>query len=80
MRLRGIPCKFITGLYYSERQSTFHAWAEFYDNKKGWVAVDPQGAMIGVTSNHIKLMEGIDLKETNFNMANCNFKIKQIAK
>lgn len=80
MRLRGIPCKFITGLYYSERQSTFHAWAEFYDNKKGWVAVDPQGSIIGVTSNHIKLMEGIDFKETNFDMANCNFKIKQITK
>ena len=80
MRLRGIPCKFITGLYYSEIQTTFHAWAEFYDNKKGWVAVDPQGAMMGVTSNHIKLMEGIDLKETNFDMVNCNFKIKQITK
>ena len=39
-----------------------------------------KGAIIGVTSNHIKLMEGIDLKETNFDMANCNFKIKQIAK
>ena len=36
--------------------------------------------MIGVTSNHIKLMEGSDFKETNFVMANCNFKIKQMAK
>lgn len=80
MRLRGIPCKFVTGLYYSDQQVTFHAWAEFYDNNNGWVAVDPQGGMIGITSNHIKLMEGIDLKDTNFNMLTCNFKIKQITK
>lgn len=80
MRLRGIPCKFVTGLYYSDQQVTFHAWTEFYDNNNGWVAVDPQGGMIGITSNHIKLMEGIDLKDTNFNMVTCNFKIKQITK
>ena len=80
MRLRGIPCKFVTGLNYSDQQVTFHAWAEFYDNNNGWVAVDPQGGMIGITSNHIKLMEGIDLKDTNFNMLTCNFKIKQITK
>lgn len=80
MRLRGIPCKFVTGLYYSSQQVSFHAWAEFYDNNNGWVAVDPQAGMIGITSNHIKLMEGIDLKDTNFHMANCNFKIKQTIK
>lgn len=80
MRLRGIPSKFVTGLYYSRQEVSFHAWAEFYDKEKGWVAVDPQGGMLGITSNHIKLMEGIDLKDTNFDMANCNFKIKDITK
>lgn len=80
MRLRGIPCKFITGLYYSSQQVSFHAWAEFYDDKNGWVAVDPQGGVLGITSNHIKLMEGIDFVDTHFDMVKCNFKIKYIEK
>lgn len=80
MRLRGIPCKFITGLYYSETQTSFHAWAEFYDVKTGWIAVDPQGGIIGISSNHIKLMEGIDYIDTGFDMTKCNCSIKEIKK
>ena len=80
MRLRGIPCKFITGLYYSETQTSFHAWAEFYDVKTGWIAVDPQGGIIGISSNHIKLKEGIDYIDTGFDMTKCNCSIKEIKK
>ena len=80
MRLKGIPCKFVTGLYCSSGQVTFHAWAEFYDSRNGWIAVEPQGGILGVSSNHIKLKEGIDFADTNFDMAKCDFKIRCIKK
>lgn len=80
MRLRGVPCKYVTGLYYSKNQTFFHAWAEFYDSNKGWIPVDPQGGVLGVSSNHIKLMEGLDYIDTNFDMAKCDFKIRDITK
>lgn len=80
MRLKGIPCKFVTGLYCSSGQVAFHAWAEFYDARNGWIAVDPQGGILGVSSNHIKLKEGIDFADADFDMAKCDFKIRCIKK
>lgn len=55
MRLAGIPSRVVTGYqggeynplggYYLIRQSDAHAWAEVWLAERGWVRVDPTGAV-----------------------------------
>lgn len=45
-RAAGVPARLLAGyttagIGYDLPQNTLHAWAEFYDEKEGWVTVDP---------------------------------------
>ena len=55
MRAAGVPARIVTGYqgtdlpavdgYYIVRQSSAHAWAEFWQSGTGWVRADPTGAV-----------------------------------
>jgi hypothetical protein len=55
MRAAGVPARIVTGYqgtdlpavdgYYIVRQSSAHAWAEFWQPGNGWVRADPTGAV-----------------------------------
>ena len=55
LRAAGVPARVVTGYqgtdlppvdgYYVVRQSSAHAWAEFWQTGTGWVRVDPTGAV-----------------------------------
>jgi len=55
MRAAGVPARIVTGYqgtdlpavdgYYVVRQSSAHAWAEFWQSGRGWVRADPTGAV-----------------------------------
>ena len=55
MRAAGVPARIVTGYqgtdlpavdgYYVVRQSSAHAWAEFWQSGTGWVRADPTGAV-----------------------------------
>ncbi|MDQ6639045.1 MAG: DUF3488 and transglutaminase-like domain-containing protein, partial [Pseudomonadota bacterium] len=55
MRAAGVPARVVTGYqgtdlppvdgYYVVRQSSAHAWAEFWQSGTGWVRADPTGAV-----------------------------------
>ena len=53
MRAAGIPARIVTGYqgaeanadYYIVRQSDAHAWSEVWMESRGWVRVDPTGAV-----------------------------------
>jgi transglutaminase-like putative cysteine protease len=45
LRLRGIPCRYVSGYLHVERSAVepaqSHAWIEFYSPRAGWVPFDP---------------------------------------
>jgi transglutaminase-like putative cysteine protease len=45
LRLRGIPCRYVSGYLHEERASAevaqSHAWVEFFSPGSGWVPFDP---------------------------------------
>jgi transglutaminase-like putative cysteine protease len=45
LRLRGIPCRYVSGYLHVERDSAeasqSHAWVEFFSPSRGWVPFDP---------------------------------------
>ncbi|MEP7140993.1 MAG: DUF3488 and transglutaminase-like domain-containing protein, partial [Caldimonas sp.] len=55
MRAMGVPARVVTGYqgtdlppvdgYYVVRQSSAHAWAEFWQTGAGWIRADPTGAV-----------------------------------
>ena len=55
LRAAGVPARIVTGYqgtdlpaidgYYVVRQSSAHAWAEFWQSGVGWVRADPTGAV-----------------------------------
>ena len=55
MRALGVPARVVTGYqgtdpapvdgYYVVRQSSAHAWAEYWEADRGWVRADPTGAV-----------------------------------
>ena len=55
MRALGVPARVVTGYqgtdlppvdgYYVVRQSSAHAWAEYWQTGVGWVRADPTGAV-----------------------------------
>lgn len=66
MRAAGVPARVVTGYqggelnpvgnYYIVRQSDAHAWAEVWLENRGWVRVDPTGA-VSIT----RIEQGIEL-------------------
>ena len=73
MRLNNIPCKYIQGYMISPEGQTLHAWAEFYDEKTGWIPVDPQAGMFGVSPYHVKMLEGVDFSKTGADFSSLKF-------
>lgn len=63
MRLNNIPTKYVQGYWIAPEGQTLHAWAEFYDENKGWISVDPQVGMFGITKYQVKILEGIDFSK-----------------
>jgi transglutaminase-like putative cysteine protease len=45
LRLRGIPCRYVSGYLHVERSAVepaqSHAWIEFYSPRAGWIPFDP---------------------------------------
>lgn len=73
MRLNNIPCKFIQGYCITPNGSSLHAWAEFYDENKGWIPVDPQAGMFGVSPYHVKVFEAVDFPSTSADFSSLCF-------
>ena len=46
-RVQGIPARYVSGYLYSDDSEHVanHAWAEVWEAGKGWVRVDPTGAV-----------------------------------
>ncbi|WP_245895035.1 transglutaminase family protein [Devosia submarina] len=60
-RALGIPARYVTGYLVGEgdEPGAFHAWAEAYDDKLGWIGFD---AMLELcpTDRHVRLAAGLD--------------------
>jgi transglutaminase-like putative cysteine protease len=57
MRAKAVPARFVSGFFVGQM---YHAWAEVYLPRAGWVPVDPQMGAYGVSNRHIKLFVGVD--------------------
>lgn len=60
-RALDIPARYVTG-YLAEAadgQAAFHAWAEAYDDRLGWVGFDPV-LQLCPTDRHVRLAVGLD--------------------
>ncbi|NLK45414.1 MAG: transglutaminase domain-containing protein [Treponema sp.] len=73
MRLNNIPCKYIQGYMITPNGQSIHAWAEFYDENIGWIPVDPQVGMFGVSPYHVKMLEGVDFSKTGADFSSLMF-------
>lgn len=73
MRLNNIPCKYIQGYMITPYGQSLHAWAEFYDENIGWIPVDPQGGMFGVSQYHVKMLEGVDFSMIGADFSSLKF-------
>jgi transglutaminase-like putative cysteine protease len=78
MRLKSIPCKFITGLCLSltNNRHSLHVWAEVYDETLGWVPVCPQSGCFGVPRFFVKTHQGLDFNDAGANFSKFLFKLK----
>jgi hypothetical protein len=56
-----IPARYVTGYLFDapEGVSAFHAWAEAFDDKLGWIGFDPM-LNLCPTDRHIRLAAGLD--------------------
>jgi len=72
LRAAGVPARIVTGYqgtdlpaidgYYVVRQSSAHAWAEFWQSGVGWVRADPTGAIAPdrvIRSRHLAPSPGL---------------------
>ena len=73
MRLNNIPCKYIQGYMITPYGQSLHAWAEFYDENIGWIPVDPQVGMFGVSQYHVKMLEGVDFSMIGADFSSLKF-------
>jgi len=59
-----IPARYVTGYLWTGQDNTsFHAWAEAYDEALGWIAFDPSQNLCP-TEHHIRLATGLDAAST----------------
>lgn len=60
----GIPARYVTGYLLGEdATSSFHTWAELWDENLGWIGFDPT-LNLCPTENHIRLASGLDAIST----------------
>lgn len=59
LRLRRIPCRYVTGMMVGEGES--HAWIEVYSDGF-WLPLDPTNGIV-VTDQHIKIAHGRDYSD-----------------
>lgn len=64
-RALGIPARFVTGylLGKDDEPAQFHAWAEAYTEKLGWIGFDPMLELCP-TDRHVRLAVGLDALST----------------
>src|SRR5262249_26834129 len=74
MRYRSIPAAYITEYYFD---SSYHAWAEVYLDDVGWLSVDPQGGVVGLSTRHLKLFRSSDFPAIETKLR--EIKIKAVA-
>ena len=60
-RALDIPARYVTGYLVGaeDEQSSFHAWAEAYDEALGWIGFDPL-LQLCPTDRHVRLAAGLD--------------------
>jgi transglutaminase-like putative cysteine protease len=60
-RALGIPARYVTGYLVGEgdEPGAFHAWAEAYDEKLGWIGFDSMLELCP-TDRHVRLAAGLD--------------------
>jgi transglutaminase-like putative cysteine protease len=60
-RALDIPARYVTGFLVGaeDGQSSFHAWAEAYDEALGWIGFDPL-LQLCPTDRHVRLAAGLD--------------------
>lgn len=82
MRLKGIPCKFITGfcIDMNGNRHSLHAWAEVFDQNIGWFAVCPQSGLWGVPNFFVKTHQGLDFDDSGANFSKIFFMVKYAKK
>jgi len=74
-RIRGIPCRRLTGYFKSNKESTgeAHAWGEIFSPKKGWIPIDIALNNIGYhTINYIILK----IEEFNSSLSDYQIQVK----
>lgn len=63
-RALGIPARYVTGYLLGETgASTFHPWAEAWDDRLGWIGFDPMLNLCPAEA-HIRLASGLDATST----------------
>ena len=65
LRALGIPARYITGYLAPEDEAppAFHAWAEAYDDRLGWIGFDC-ALQLCPTERHVRLAAGLDAAST----------------
>jgi len=64
LRALRIPARYVTGyLLDDEGDASFHAWAEAWDDKLGWVGFDPTLNLCPAEA-HIRIASGLDAMTT----------------
>lgn len=84
MRYIGVPTKYVLG---KSRYHNYQAWAETYIKTIGWVPVDVVSGIpsdeenwyFGITNNHIKLFEGVNLEEIDINLKDFESEVYDIS-
>ena len=78
MRLKSIPCKFVTGLCIdlNGKRHSLHAWAEVFDENLGWIPVCPQSGLFGVPRFFVKTHQGLDFDDTKVKFSKMLFRLK----
>lgn len=60
----GIPSRYVTGyLLDDDGKSSFHAWAEGWDESLGWIGFDP-AFNVCPAENYIRIASGLDMTST----------------
>ena len=62
-RALNIPARYVTGYLLDEGVSSFHAWAEGWDEGLGWIGFDP-AMNVCPAEDHVRLASGLDMTST----------------